>query len=227
MKFNPIDLLIAAFALVCSGCGVVWLPSIEVCPNPVKTVRVCDQATGSVISHSEVAWRVLPHEYKGYPWDGGRFYAPANLVSPDIGMGGAKTMRGRRLNDGEFRLNAKTLLAGWQWLWPLWSWATYGDFEYHGHATEIVASAVGYHPARILFATDLLPSAFRTHAKCTSDFLLSDDGVLTIFLQSAPPAVATSRLERGRSGVSAASSSIRRSANSGQKSVSTTFVLEE
>ena len=67
MKLVLIHLLAAVFAVMCSGCGVVWLPSVEICPNPVKTVRVCDQATGSVISHSEMVWRVLPHEYKGYP----------------------------------------------------------------------------------------------------------------------------------------------------------------
>lgn len=142
-------------------------------------------------------------------------------------MGGAGAMRGRQFSDGEFRLDAKPLLAGWQWLWPLWSWATYGDFEYHGHA-EIVALADGYRPARILFATDLLPPAFRTHAKCTSDFLLSDDGVLIIFLQSVPPRVATTRLEQGRSGVSAAGSSpTGPTANVCHDSASTTFVLEE
>ena len=169
--------------LICGGCGLVWFPMLQQCPGPVREVRVCDPVTGAPIRHSNVYWLVVPHEYKGYPCDGRQFWISVNDLESSHENREKERIYGQRIAEGRFRLDSKLLLAGWQWLWPLWSWATSGDFEYHGYATEIIVTAPGYAPGRILFAAGLDRRTFSEHADGDAEYRLGDRGVLSMFLQ--------------------------------------------
>ena len=172
----------AVSLLSLTGCGLVWFPSIEKCPSPVQEVQVCDQLTGAAIPKSEVYWVAISREYRGYPSDEGQYRLPAYDPSLSDFSRYSDRFYGRRVADGRFQLDGKQFLAAWQWLWPL-AWEGYGDFNYHGHVTQIYASAVGYGTDSILFAGGLDRHTFATHVSSDGVYEMGDKGVLKMFLR--------------------------------------------
>ena len=141
-----------SLAQFCGGCGLLWLPALETVPSPVRKVAVRDENTRAIIPSAGVTCRIISVDTKTDLFHKSEFH----LWDEPREVGRISVTR----ENGLFVLHGRLLLAGWQDLWPLFSWATAGDWHYHGYRAKIVVSARGYVSEEVEFPSDASPSEF-------------------------------------------------------------------
>jgi hypothetical protein len=144
----------------CGGCGLLFVPTIDTYPNPVREVYVRDVFTQMPIPSAKVECFVVPVSHKG-PFETRPRSIKASERYDWNPTDGGDRLTVTRVGESRFALASRSMLGWWQCLWPLWSWATAGDWQYHGHATRIVASAPGYAPQMIQYEAGESSAAFK------------------------------------------------------------------
>jgi hypothetical protein len=111
--FSAVSALLLS-CLICityGGCGVVFIPTVQTYPDPVKTIELRDAASGSLISGGDVRFLIEPDEYKGYPWDNRSAWASVASAFP--GGEGGQMLPVIYSTKGRFAPERKVSLAFW------------------------------------------------------------------------------------------------------------------
>ena len=108
-----------------------------------------------------------------------------DVTNTPIASAGMERLAVKPGADGVFAVEGRHYLAGWQWLFPLFSWASYGDFKYHGHGTILTAWAPGYSVASLRIPAGIASRDLATQSDSDARFELDPAGKLLVFLRPA------------------------------------------
>jgi len=152
-----------AFALCCSGCGLIIWPESNSYPDPVTRVRVVDASTLKPVAGAKINFRILASSHDGLgrcdikkdpTWSTGTTDSSSGPEDSKHLFDNPSTLQFTSVDvAGEFSVDKTTKWGFAQFWWPLMvpyhGWVTHHHFE-----SVFVADAPGYLPTLVFFSPD-------------------------------------------------------------------------
>ncbi|MFH1748872.1 MAG: hypothetical protein ABIG44_17715 [Planctomycetota bacterium] len=163
-------------ALACAGCGLVFVPRVQVFPGEVRGIRVVDEQTGQDLPQATVIYEIWPYDN----W----FLDRARLMELDpsdsLRECGSEPYRRLDVNrdaDGVFRVEPCRTIGWMQWFFPLplpLGWNLYHDYE-----ARVTIRAPGYCELVLTYTPNLGHPAGWANSSVYGSCDLTSDRILT------------------------------------------------
>ena len=169
-------------ALACPGCGLLFVPRVQVFPGDVHGIRVVDARDGRDLPRAALIYEVWPHD--NWFHAGAQLREPESTCAPrECGSEPYRRLEVRRDADAVFRVESCRTLGWMQWFFPVPSplgWNLYHDYE-----ARVTVRAPGYCGLLLVYTPDCVPAGRctgpTTHGNCD----LTSDGILEFSLLRA------------------------------------------